>query len=113
MLDRACFAILVMAAEDKQADGRLNPRLNVVHEIGLFQGRLGFQKAIVVTERRAARFSNIDGLTYIPYTKGKIAQAFSEIERVLTRERVLHPPGNVAVRRARIRVRRAIGAPPR
>jgi predicted nucleotide-binding protein len=64
MLNRACFAILVMTAEDRQEDGRVNPRLNVVHEMGLFQGRLGFQKSIIVKEKRAARFSNIDGLTY-------------------------------------------------
>ena len=95
MLDRACLAILVMAAEDKQADGSLNPRLNVVHEIGLFQGRLGFQKSIIVKEKRAGKFSNIDGLTYIPYSKGKIADAFAEIERALVRERVIPPAATV------------------
>ena len=67
------------------------PGKNVVHEIGLFQGRLGFQKAIIVKEKRAGRFSNIDGLTYIPYSKGKIADAFAGIERALVRERVIPP----------------------
>jgi hypothetical protein len=91
MLDRACLAILVMTAEDKQADGSLRPRQNVVHEIGLFQGKLGFQKSIIVKEKRAVKFSNIDGLTYIPYSKGKIADAFPEIDRTLVRERVIQP----------------------
>lgn len=42
MLDRAAFAFLVMTAEDEQADGKIRARENVVHEVGLFQGRLGF-----------------------------------------------------------------------
>lgn len=101
MLDRACFAILVMTAEDKQADGRVNARQNVVHEIGLFQGKLGFQKSIIVMEKRVGRFSNIDGLTYIPYAKGKIARAFPEIERALRRERVIQAPAGVSTGKAK------------
>ena len=109
MLDRACFAILVMTAEDKQPDGHVNPRLNVVHEIGLFQGKLGFEKSIIVKEKRAAQFSNIQGLTYIPYAKGKIAQAFPDIERVLVRERVIQAPAGVASGKARPRVGKTRG----
>jgi hypothetical protein len=52
MLDRAAFAFLVMTAEDQQPDGRLRTRENVVHEAGLFQGRLGFRKAIILLEDR-------------------------------------------------------------
>jgi hypothetical protein len=105
MLNRACFAILVMTAEDRQPDGRFNPRLNVVHEMGLFQGRLGFEKSVIVKEKKAARFSNIDGLTYIPYPKGKVAEAFPEIERALIRERVIQPPASLVPVKARARVR--------
>ena len=91
MLDAARFAILVMTAEDRQWDGKINARQNVVHEIGLFQGRLGFHNSIIVKEDGAAEFSNISGLTYIPFTSGKLAQTFSEIDRVLLRERVIGP----------------------
>ncbi len=41
MMDSADVALLVLTAEDEQADGRKVARLNVVHEVGLFQGRLG------------------------------------------------------------------------
>jgi hypothetical protein len=92
MLDRACFAILVMTAEDRQADGHVNPRLNVVHEIGLFQGKLGFQKSIILKEKGAGRFSNIDGLTHITYTRGNIHQTFPGIGGALARERVIQTP---------------------
>jgi hypothetical protein len=50
MLDDAAFAFLVLTAEDERKDGKIQPRMNVVHEAGLFQGRLGFEKAIIVLE---------------------------------------------------------------
>jgi predicted nucleotide-binding protein len=48
-----------MTGEDEDADGKLNARPNVIHEIGLFQGRLGFNKAIVLLENDTEEFSNI------------------------------------------------------
>ena len=36
MLNESSFAILVMTGEDKTKDDKLHPRLNVVHELGLF-----------------------------------------------------------------------------
>lgn len=89
MLDSASFAILVMTAEDRQIDGKRTARQNVVHEIGLFQGKLGFPRAIVVKEDGVEEFSNIKGLTYIPFKKGKINAALAEIDRVLIREHVI------------------------
>jgi predicted nucleotide-binding protein len=90
MLDAAAFAFLIMTAEDEQPDGKLHARLNVVHEAGLFQGRLGFKKAIILLEG-CDGFSNIDGLGQIRFPKGKIGAAFEEIRRVLERERVIVP----------------------
>jgi predicted nucleotide-binding protein len=49
MLDSAAFAFLIMTAEDEQLDGKVRARENVVHELGLFQGRLGFKRAIVLS----------------------------------------------------------------
>jgi predicted nucleotide-binding protein len=86
MLDAAAIALLVMTAEDEMADGGLQARMNVVHEAGLFQGRLGFTKAIVLLEEGCAEFSNIQGLGQIRFPKGNIAAAFEEIRRVLERE---------------------------
>jgi Predicted nucleotide-binding protein containing TIR-like domain len=89
MLNMACFALLVMTPEDLHDDGKIHARENVVHEIGLFQGKLGFKKSIVVKQNRTASFSNIAGLTYIPYPKGKIDRAFPEIVRTMVREGVV------------------------
>ena len=55
MLDAAAIAFLVMTAEDEMADGALQARMNVIHEAGLFQGRLGFSRAVVMLERSPVR----------------------------------------------------------
>lgn len=88
MLDEASFAFIVMTAEDEQHDARLHPRLNVVHEAGLFQGRLGFGRAIVLLEEGCEEFSNITGLGQIRFPKGNIGAKFEEIRRVLEREKL-------------------------
>ena len=91
MLDAAAFAFLIMTAEDEQADGKFHARLNVVHETGLFQGRLGFKKAIILLEDGCEEFSNVHGLGQIRFPKGNISAQFEEIRRVLERERVIFP----------------------
>lgn len=88
MLDGAKFAFLVMTAEDEHGDNKLHARQNVIHEIGLFQGRLGFEKAIILLEEGCEKFSNIDGLTYIPFPKGNIKAVSEDIWAVLQRERM-------------------------
>jgi predicted nucleotide-binding protein len=86
MLDDAAFAFLILTAEDEATDGKLHARENVVHEAGLFQGRLGFKKAILLLEETCEKFSNIDGLGYIPFPTGKMRAAFEDIRKVLKRE---------------------------
>lgn len=89
MLDSAAIAFLVMTGEDEQLDGSLHARMNVVHEAGLFQGRLGFTKAIVLLEEGCEGFSNIEGLGQIRFPKGNIKASFEEIRRVLEREEII------------------------
>ena len=60
--------------------------MNVVHEVGLFQGRLGFEKAIVLLEDGCEEFSNISGIGQIRFPKGDISAKFEDIRRVLERE---------------------------
>lgn len=59
MLDAAAFSLHILTAEDERVDGKMVARLNVVHEAGLFQGRLGFTRAIVMLEEGCDEFSNI------------------------------------------------------
>lgn len=89
MMDGASFAFLVMTAEDERADGTKTARANVVHEAGLFQGRLGFERAIVVLEDGCEEFSNITGITQIRFPAGRIDSVFEQVRRVLEREGLL------------------------
>lgn len=92
MLDSAACAFVIMTAEDELADGKTQARMNVIHEVGLFQGRLGFTKAIVLLEEGCEEFSNIQGLGQIRFPKGNINAKFEEIRLVLEREGVLETP---------------------
>jgi len=89
MLDNAKMAFLIMTPEDEAANGTMTARANVIHEVGLFQGRLGWTKAIVLVEEGCEQFSNIEGLGQIRYPKGNLDAALEEIRQVLTREGIL------------------------
>ena len=89
MMGQAAFALLVMTAEEERADATLHARSNVIHEVGLFQGYLGLQRAIVLLEDGCSEFSNIIGLSQIRFPRGDIASRFEEIRRVLEREGIL------------------------
>lgn len=86
MLGSATFAFLIMTAEEEHFDSSIHARENVVHEVGLFQGRLGPRRAIILIEEGCTQFSNIVGLSQIRFPKGHISAVFEEIRRVLERE---------------------------
>jgi predicted nucleotide-binding protein len=83
-LNECGLAFLVMTAEDEMPDGSWQARANVIHEIGLFQGRLGFDKAVILMEEGCREFSNIAGLTRINFPRGAIRACFEEIREVVT-----------------------------
>lgn len=81
------FALLVMTAEDEQADHKtMRARQNVVHEAGLFQGHLGFKRAIVVLEEGAEEFSNIAGVQQLRFPAGQISAVHGDVVATLRRE---------------------------
>jgi predicted nucleotide-binding protein len=86
MLDASGFALIVMTGEDEAEDGTRRARENVIHEAGLFQGRLGFEKAIILLEEGCKEFSNIEGLVQLRFPQGNIMAVSEEVRRVLERE---------------------------
>lgn len=86
MLEGSTVALLVMTGEDETKDGKVLARQNVVHEAGLFQGKLGFSRAIILLEDGTEEFSNIHGLQQIRFSKGNIKESFGEVLAVLKRE---------------------------
>jgi predicted nucleotide-binding protein len=89
MLDASSIAFLVLTAEDEMPDGSVRARENVIHEAGLFQGRLGFARAIILLEEGCEEFSNIQGVGQIRFRRGEIKATFEEVRAVLERERVI------------------------
>jgi predicted nucleotide-binding protein len=86
MMSTSSFAALVMTGEDEDAEGRLHARPNVIHELGLFQGKLGFSRAVALLEAGTEEFSNIHGIQQIRYGKNNIRETYGEILATLRRE---------------------------
>ena len=86
MLNKSSFAILVMTGEDETRNDELHPRLNVVHELGLFQGHLGFSRSIALLEEGTEEFSNIHGIHQIRFSKGSIKETFGDVLATINRE---------------------------
>jgi len=86
MLTRSSIAFLVMTAEDADAEGRFHARENVIHELGLFQGRLGWRRAIVLLEEGTEEFSNIHGIHQLRFSKGRIVETFGDVLATIRRE---------------------------
>ncbi|MHA6719158.1 TIR domain-containing protein [Sphingomonas sp. RS6] len=89
MLSNASFAFLIMTAEDETGDGKRVARQNVIHEVGLFQGKLGNERAIVLLEDGCEEFTNIVGLGQIRFPANRISAVFEDIRAVLRRENLL------------------------
>lgn len=86
MSKTATMAFLLHTAEDEAADGKFSARPNVIHETGLFQGKLGFGRAIVVLEDGCEEYSNLAGIQQIRYSKGNIKEIFGDVLAVIKRE---------------------------
>ena len=84
MLKDSSFALLVLTKEDETADGGFRARQNVIQETGLFQGKLGFSRPIVVLEEGADSFSNISGIEQLRFKK--IREIFGDVIATLKRE---------------------------
>ena len=50
MVNNSSIAFLVLTGEDLDSEGRVHARENVIHELGLFQGKIGFNRAIALKE---------------------------------------------------------------
>ena len=86
MRSETSFALLVHTGEDIDEAGIAHARENVAHETGLFQGSLGFRKAIVLLEKGCNEFSNIAGVQQLRFSKGNIKEIFGDVILTVMRE---------------------------
>lgn len=88
-LSKVTFAVLVLTAEDETKEGGIRARQNVIHEAGLFQGRLGFDKVVLLLQDDVEQLTNLAGLQYIAFSGDKIEQTFYELHRVFKKHGLL------------------------
>lgn len=81
----ASVALLVHTAELQASDGSRHSVPNVVHETGLFTGRLGPRRALVLREDSCRPFTNIAGLTELRFGDGNIREIFGDVVAELRR----------------------------
>ena len=69
MFQNAGWAILVATPDDSSNS---EPRLNVIHELGFAQGRLGWENAIILLEKGCQLPSNLEGTVYLEFEPGRV-----------------------------------------
>lgn len=90
MLDQSTFAVLLLTTEDQTEEGTRRARQNVIHEAGLFQGKLGFDKAILLVQRGLEGFTNIDGLQHISFSDDNIEGTFYQLHRAMKQKGIIN-----------------------
>lgn len=81
---RACdSAIIVMTGDDVANGGEVRVRENVMHEIGFFHGCYGRRNVVLLHEESVNTPTNLAGIAYIPFPKGRIEAGFHVLQREL------------------------------
>jgi predicted nucleotide-binding protein len=89
MLDQSRFAFALLTPDEEVAPGVPYPRPNVIHEIGLCQGRFGLESTVVMREKSIRPFSNLSGVIDLEFESGRISAQRPVIEKLLERHGLL------------------------
>lgn len=77
-----CDCTIILATADEEVDGRHQPRLNVIHEIGLAQEKFK-QKVIYLKEQGCEFPSNVRPKVWENFTQDNMELAFEKISKEL------------------------------
>jgi predicted nucleotide-binding protein len=88
-LDSATVVLIIVAVEDEYDRGERHTRERLIHQLGLFQGRLGFQRVIVLLEDGCEALSTLGGRTQIDFPRGHIEECFEELQRIFERQKII------------------------
>ncbi|MFI5914348.1 PfkB family carbohydrate kinase [Dactylosporangium sp. NPDC051541] len=91
-LSLCSFAVCVLTADDLTLEGRHLARPNVVHEIGLFQGKYGFDRVAVLAEEGCDYVPELAAPYTIPFPRRGISSVLWRLRQLLKR-RVLSQEG--------------------
>jgi predicted nucleotide-binding protein len=76
-------AVIVMTGDDVTDQGEARVRENVMHEIGFFQGRYGRDRVILMHEDDVNVPTNLSGVVYSSFPKGRVEACFHLLQREL------------------------------
>jgi sugar/nucleoside kinase (ribokinase family) len=82
LLARCGFAVCVLTAEDLGTDGEWRARQNVIHEVGLFQGRYGFDRVILLVEEGIRAVPRTAEPFTVTFPRNRIDTAFWRLRRM-------------------------------
>jgi sugar/nucleoside kinase (ribokinase family) len=85
-LARCSFAVCLLGLSNGAPDRYAPVNQNIIHQIGIFQGRYGFGRVAILSEDGSDTFSNIAGLIRLDFAPGRVDSTFLELERMLRRE---------------------------
>jgi sugar/nucleoside kinase (ribokinase family) len=85
-LDSCSFAVCVLTGEDATQDGRRLPRQNVIHEAGLFQGRYGFDRVMLLVEEGCDFVADSSGLVTATFPQNAIEAVFWRLHKMIRTE---------------------------
>jgi len=80
---RCDSAVIVMTGDDVLNDNEARVRENVMHEIGFFQGRYGRNFVILLHEDGVNIPTNLSGVVYVPFPKGRVEAGLHVVQREL------------------------------
>lgn len=81
--DECDGAVIVMTGDDVTDQGEARVRENVKHEIGFFQGRYGRDRVILLHQDDVNVPTNLSGVVYSAFPKGRIEACFHLLQREL------------------------------
>jgi predicted nucleotide-binding protein len=80
---RCDSAVIVMTGDDVVNEDEDRVRENVMHEIGFFQGRYGRNAVVLLHEEGVNIPTNLAGVAYVAFPKGRIEAGFHVLQREL------------------------------
>ncbi|MFM7182352.1 MAG: TIR domain-containing protein [Verrucomicrobiales bacterium] len=86
VMPRARFAILVLTRDDVETEGELAAQLNVVRLAGLFQGRLGFSRVLLLVEECATVLPGLHDLPCFVFPEGDPLAIWLTVRAILEKE---------------------------
>ncbi|HTU20756.1 MAG TPA: PfkB family carbohydrate kinase [Gemmataceae bacterium] len=92
-LDCCTFAVLVPDPEGEAEDDKPWTRDRVLREAGLFQGRLGLHRVVLMLPEGVKKLANVEGLQSIDVPKDRLYRALKQLEVLLKRDGIIPSKG--------------------